>query len=176
MMKKSHSKMKGYLKQVLRTLNGIEVTIVIDKEQEPEFAEGTYYTIKPYKEKRSLNANAYYWKLCGKLSHELNIPPIEIYREHIKGIGGNYEVLPLKDEAVDKFREVWELNGMGYVTQVIGKAKLEGYTNIMAYYGSSTYNSKQMSQLIDLMVTDCKEQGIETLTPKELEKLKGLEP
>lgn len=128
--------------------------------------------IKQYRKKRSLDANGYYWKLCGELSAKLNIPPVEIYRQHIQNIGNNYEILPLKDDAVEKFCEAWQRNGMGWLTKTLGKSKLEGYTNIIAYYGSSTYDSKQMSQLIDLLVTDCKEQGIETATPEEIERMK----
>ncbi|HHX11143.1 MAG TPA: hypothetical protein GX729_07260 [Firmicutes bacterium] len=128
--------------------------------------------IKPYRKKRSLDANGYYWKLCGELSAKLNIPPVEIYRQHIQNIGNNYEILPLKDDAVEKFCEAWQRNGMGWLTNTLGPSKLEGYTNIIAYYGSSTYDSKQMSQLIDLLVTDCKEQGIETATPEEIERMK----
>jgi hypothetical protein len=128
--------------------------------------------IEPYKEKRSNDANAYYWTLAGKLSAKLGIPNVEIYRQHIKDIGDNYEILPIKNEAVDKFTQAWGKNGIGWLTNIIGKSKLEGYTNIMAYYGSSTYDSRQMSRLIDLMVEDCKEQGIETATPEELARLK----
>ena len=59
----------------------------------------------------------------------------------------------------------WDANN------TLGPSKLK-VTHIMAYYGSSTYDSKQMSQLIDLLVTDCKEQGIETATPEEIERMK----
>lgn len=40
------------------------------------------------------------------------------------------------------------------------------------YRGSSTFNQKEMSQLIDMVVQDCKEQGVETATPNELERMK----
>ncbi|MGB4293600.1 MAG: hypothetical protein WBJ37_12055 [Bacteroidales bacterium] len=137
--------------------------------------EGKDYTVKiePYKEKRSNDANAYYWTLAGKLSAKLGISNVEIYRQHIKDIGDNYEILPIRNDAVDKFTQAWQKNGIGWLTSIIGKSKLKGYTNIMAYYGSSTYDSKQMARLIDLMVEDCKLQGIETLTPAEIERMKG---
>ncbi len=128
--------------------------------------------IKPYRKKRSLDANGYYWQLNSKLAEKLNVSPVEIYRQHIQNIGNNYEILPLKDEAVEKFCEAWAKNGIGWLTNTLGNSKLEGYTNIMAYYGSSTYDSKQMAQLIDMMVDDCKEQGIETATPEEIERMK----
>lgn len=129
--------------------------------------------IEPYKKKRSLDSNSYYWTLAGKLSAKLKIPNVDIYRQHIKDIGDNYEILPIKNEAVEKFTQAWGKNGIGWLTNIIGESKLKGYTNIMAYYGSSTYTSDQMSRLIDLMVEDCKAQGIEVMTPAEIERMKG---
>ena len=50
----------------------------------------------------------------------------------------------------------------------MGRSKIPGYRNLRCYYGSSTYDTKQMSQLIDNLVQDCKALGIETLTPDKL--------
>jgi hypothetical protein len=51
-------------------------------------------------------------------------------------------------------------------------SKINGCTNVILYYGSSTYNTAQMSLLIDHLVQDAKALGIETMTPQELEALK----
>lgn len=51
-------------------------------------------------------------------------------------------------------------------------SKLKGCNNLILYYGSSTYNTEQMSRLIDNIVQDCKAVGIETMTPAELAALK----
>lgn len=122
---------------------------------------------KPTKAK-SNEANAYYWVLIGKLSEKINVPPKEIYRNHIRDVGGNYEVVPIRDDAVDTWQKNWINKGLGWVCESLGESKLRGYTNMICFYGSSTYDSKQMSRLIELCVTDCKEQGIETMTPTEL--------
>ena len=53
-----------------------------------------------------------------------------------------------------------------------GKSKLEGYENVFAYYGSSTYNTTEMSRLIDYVVDEAKELGIETLPPEQLNAMK----
>lgn len=127
--------------------------------------------LKEVKKRRSMDSNAYYWTLAGKLASKLQTSPAEIYRQHILDIGNNYEILPIKDEAVDKFKTAWAKNGIGWVTNLLGPSKLKGYTNLMAYYGSSTYDSKQMARLVDLVVEDCKENGIETMTPGEIAKL-----
>lgn len=125
--------------------------------------------ISKWYKKRSLDANAYAWVLLGKLQDVLNIPKETIYRNMIKNIG-SYEVVPIKNEAVEKFESAWQKNGLGWVTEQL-PSKLKGYTNIVCYYGSSSYNSKEMSRLIDLIVQDCKEQEIETLSKEELKSM-----
>lgn len=125
--------------------------------------------ISKWYKKRSLDANAYAWVLLGKLQDVLNIPKETIYRNMIKNIG-SYEVVPIKNEAVEKFESAWQKNGLGWVTEQL-PSKLQGYTNIVCYYGSSSYNSKEMSRLIDLIVQECKEQEIETLSKEELKSM-----
>ncbi len=129
--------------------------------------------LKEHREKRSLDANAYAWVLLGKLAAKLNIPKEEVYRQIIRDVGDNYEILPIRDEAVDKWISAWEEKGIGWCCDVLGKSKLGGYTNVIAYYGSSTYDSKQMSNFISLIVQECEEQDIETATPRELSLLLG---
>ena len=124
--------------------------------------------IKEHRQKRSLDANAYAWVLINKIADSLRITPIEIYRQAIQGIGGNYEVIPIKDEAADHFKQIWEAKGLGWPCVDMGKSKIDGYRNLRAYYGSSTYDTRQMSQLIDNLVQDCKALDIETLTPDKL--------
>lgn len=126
--------------------------------------------LKKYKKKRSLDCNAYMWVLLQKLQESLNIPKEEIYKDAIKNIGV-YEIVPVKDIAVDRFIEAWKHNGIGWVCETT-KSKLEGFTNVIAYYGSSTYNSAEMSRLIDLIIQECKQLNIETLTPEQLSILK----
>ncbi len=128
------------------------------------------FEVKECKRKRSLDANAYCWVLLQKLQNKLNIPKEDIYRDLIKNIG-SYEVIPIKNDAVEKFTEAWSKNGLGWITETT-KSKLEGYTNVLAYYGSSTYNTSEMSRLIDLIVQECKQLDIETMTPEQLSILK----
>ncbi len=127
--------------------------------------------VKKHRERRSLDANAYCWVLLGELAKKMNLKPTEVYKMAIKDIGV-YEILPIKDVAVEKFTEAWQKNGIGWACEVLGKSKLEGYTNLKAYYGSSSYDSKEMSRLIDSIVEDCKLQGIPTDTPEQIAKYK----
>lgn len=123
--------------------------------------------IKEHREKRSLDANAYFWVLVDRLAEKLRVPKTEIYRRYIREIGGNNETVCVTAEAADKLRSGWEHNGLGWQTDTMS-SKLPGCVRVVLYYGSSTYDTAQMSRLIDLIVQDCREQGIETLSPDKL--------
>lgn len=127
-------------------------------------------TVKKYRKKRSLDSNAYLWVLIGKLSAKLGIPPETIYREAIRDIGDNYAVMSLKTEAVEKFCRCWKGNGIGWLTDTFPSV-LPGYVNVMAYYGSSTYDTAQMHRLLDVVIAECKEQGIEVRPEEEIESM-----
>lgn len=120
--------------------------------------------------KRSLDSNAYCWVLMDKLAAHYKVPVSDVYRNLVKEIGGNSEILCMMDRAVETFRKSWETNGLGWQTETL-PSKIDGCTNVKVYYGSSTYDAAQMSRLIDLVVSECKEAGIETKTPEELEML-----
>lgn len=132
--------------------------------------------IKQYRKKRSLDANAYAWELLGKLApalstHEVIFTPEQIYREMIRDVGGNFEIMPVRDDALDRWVQIWTSRGLGWVCEIIGPSKIKGYTNTRCFYGSSVYDTAQMSRLIALIVEECKAAGVETMTPEELERL-----
>lgn len=129
--------------------------------------------IKEHRKKRSLDANAMCWVLIGKLAAVTGIKAEEIYRQAIRDIGGNYDVITVRDDAVDKFCSVWSTGHIGQITDILGANPMRGYTDVIAYYGSSTYDTAQMARLIDVIVQECKEQGIETMSERELSLLKG---
>ena len=82
--------------------------------------------IKEWRERRSLDANAYMWVLLGKLSAKLGLPPESIYREAIRDVGENYEVMPVRNDALERWKVIWESNGLGWVCEEIGPSKIEG--------------------------------------------------
>lgn len=126
------------------------------------------YTLTRASKKRSLDANAYSWVLIDKLAAALGMTKTEIYRNAIKEIGGNSEVILVKDEAVGEFCRSWESRGLGWQTDQMPSA-YPGMTTVVCYVGSSQYDSKQMSRLIDNLVQDAKAVGgIEVLPPHKL--------
>lgn len=132
-------------------------------------ADDKQYTleIKEKKKKRSLDANAYFWKLTHEIAAKTGVSVTDVYRSYIKEIGGNNDIVCVQDNAVERFCKAFESNGIGWIAEQI-PSKLEGCTNVICYYGSSTYDTVQMSRLIGLAIQDCKEYGIEYMTEREL--------
>lgn len=129
-------------------------------------------TVKKYRKKRSLDANAYFWVLVNRLADKLKIEPEGIYRTYIPDIGGGYEVVPVREDRIDAWEKVWCSGHIGRMIEDMGPCRnIKGYHNVRSYLSSSDYDTAQMSQLIELVVADCKENGIETMTPRELDAL-----
>ena len=126
--------------------------------------------INPHKEKRSLSANAYMWVLLDKLSKKLGRPAEELYRENIRNVGGVSEFVCIQNEAVPTMKRIWESHGLGWQVEELD-SKIQGCTNLKLSYGSSVFNTEQMSRLIDIIVQDCIALDIETKTPAEIEEL-----
>ena len=127
--------------------------------------------LKRFRPRRSLDANAYCWALLDKLSGKLGIPKTEIYRRLIPDVGGNCTAVTVTEQAAPELRRGWERNGIGWVTEEL-PCPYEGFVSLLLYAGSSDYDSAQMSRLIDLVVQECKAQGVETMTPEQLARLK----
>lgn len=127
--------------------------------------------IKEHREKRSLDANAYCWVLLDKLAQATKIPKTEIYRKAIKEIGGVSDTVCVLSKAADRLCDGWECNGIGWFSER-SESRLEGCVNVTLYYGSSVYDTAQMSRLIDYIVEDCKSLGIEVLPPDKLDAMK----
>lgn len=130
------------------------------------------FEVKEHKVKRSLNANAYCWVLLNKIADAVKSTKEEVYREYIKN-KGVFRLITMNKDAVDTFIKVWQERGIGWVCDT-SESKYEGMVDVIAYYGTSSYNTKQMAHFIDYVVEEAKSLNIETLTPDEIERLKTL--
>lgn len=126
--------------------------------------------IKQHREKRSLDANAYYWKLCGDLARAVGERPEDIYLRHIKDIG-NYSTLCVQEKALTDFKQKWTSGHLGRFVET-KESKTPGCVIVLAYYGSSDFDRVQMSRLIDNLIQDCEAVGVETLPPDKVALLK----
>jgi len=109
------------------------------------------------------------WAVCEELAQALKITKLEVYRKAIRDVGV-YEPLPIRDDAVDMFCRNWEQGGDGWVADKTDKSKTPGYTLVFAYFGSSTYDTKQFSRLVDWLIDEAEQIGIVLKAGPELEQ------
>ena len=128
------------------------------------------YTIEVKKKSksRSLNSNSYAWVLCQRIAIELSktgyTSKEDVYRKAIKDCG-HFTYIPVRADAVDRYIQIWQGRGIGWISEDVGECQsLHGYHNIMCYHGSSVYNTREMSRLIDCLVDECNQLGV-TIEP-----------
>lgn len=125
------------------------------------------FEIKPYRAKRSLDANAYYWVLITKLAKKISISNLELHNMMLRMYGqaeiiegkAVYLTIPDTEEAERKVN-----NATDYHLQATSQVR-EGNDGIMyrtykLLRGSRTYNTEEMARLIDGLVQRCKDAGI----------------
>lgn len=127
--------------------------------------------LRPVKKRRSLDANAYMWVLCDKIAAATRLDKVQVYRSHIRDVGAFTDIAVI-NEAVKPFIHNWMEKGDGWLAEIQPDCKIKGCKKIRVYYGSSQYDTKQMSRLIDNVIHEAQGLGIETATPDEVERLK----
>ena len=125
------------------------------------------FEIKEHRAKRSLTANAYAWSLIGKIADALRTSKDEVYLTMLKRYGQSDMVSVLSFIDVSGYFKYYE---------PIATANLQGreFTHYRIYKGSSEYDTKEMSILIDGIVSEAKDLGIDTLPETEINRLKEM--
>ena len=121
--------------------------------------------LKKYRQKRSLNSNNYAWELITQIANIIRSSKEEVYLEMLKRYGQSQMISVLAEIDVSKFLKYYE---------EAGESTLNGkiFKHYKVYVGSSEMDTKEMSILVDGIVSEAKELGIETIPPAELESLK----
>lgn len=144
------------------------------KVKSPQAAMDVCDALKPGKEYnvtikgkgRSLDANAMCWKICTDIANAVGTTKEAVYKSAIREVGV-YTPLPIKAEAVDSFSNIWSNHGIGWFLDVVDESKLQGYKLCFAYAGSSTYDTAEMSRLIDNLIFSAKEIGLSVMSERE---------
>ncbi len=174
----------GRIKDIGRTLGGsYTITlesplIAMDEANGLSQLEKLDVVIKKHREKRSLDANAYYWKLASEVADALHVSKPYIHNYLLRKYGqieiidgrAVYIVIPdtvEAQEAVDE-AQYYHLKATSQVKE--GKDGIM-YRTYMMLKGSSGYDTKEMSHLINGLVSECREMGIETVPPDELQRM-----
>jgi hypothetical protein len=141
----------------------------------------TKYELKEYRKKRSKSQNAYYWSLLGEVARVTGIHSARIHNENLRHLGLVFKVggelvitfLPDTEEGEQTALESEELHLQPTSQVKDGKrCRLRAYKLLR---GSSDFNTAEMSALVDLMIEEAKAQGIETMPPDELARIRQYE-
>ena len=121
--------------------------------------------IKHYRQGRSLDANAMLWACLNDISMALHVDKWDLYIQALRKYG-QYTTIALRSDALEQFKKVYR------ECEVVGSRYVDGeeILEVLCYYGSSTYNSKEFSVLLDGVIDDMKQAGLETPTSAEMQR------
>lgn len=119
--------------------------------------------VTKYREKRSLDANGLLWKCLGDIAGALGMDKWEVYLKMLKRYG-KYTYIVVKENAVEAVKAQWR------ECEVLGEIEVNGQKAIqmLCYFGSSTYNTKEFSVLLDGVISEMKEMGLPTPMSEEM--------
>lgn len=115
-----------------------------------------------HRNRRSIDANAFLWACLGEIARAINSDTWSIYLYMLERYGKFTHIL-VKPEAVEQVRRVWR------ETKIVGEK--DGMIQMLCFFGSSTYNTKEFSQLLDGVVSEMKEMHLETPPDEEMKRL-----
>lgn len=124
------------------------------------------FDLSEHKQKRSLNANALLWHCLGEIANTLNTDKWEVYLQMLKRYG-KYTYICVKPNVVDSVKKQWR------ECEVLGDIEINGQKAIqmLCYFGSSTYDSKEFSSLLNGVISEMEEMGLATPESEELERI-----
>lgn len=168
--------MRGRLKDL--TFNGdgtqnITVTVEADFRETFDMLMNKEVKVEITKasDRRSNNQNRFAWELIDKIAAARHEKISTVYRESLRDVGGTSTLIGMKDEAIPVFREGWEKGHLGRSVDIIPGSTKPGWSNVKIQFGSSEFDTEQMSRLIDNLIQDAEALGIPTISDKELERL-----
>ena len=153
--------------EMLITFSVNEKATVLPECEKLKGCEKLRIEVKKYRNRRSLDANAYLWVLLQKIAEALRTDKWSVYLQMLKRYG-QFTYIVVKPGAVEAVKKQWR------ECEEIGEIDVNGTkaVQMLCYFGSSTYDTKEMSVLIDGVVSECRELGIETLPPDEISQMK----
>lgn len=118
-----------------------------------------------HRQKRSLDANGLLWVCLGKLAEALNTDKWSLYLQMLKRYG-QFTYICVKPRAVDAVKLQWR------ESEIVGDIEINGQkaVQMICYYGSSTYNTKEFSVLLEGVISEMKEAGLETPTSEDMRR------
>ena len=124
-----------------------------------------------HRNKRSLDANACLWACIGQIAEKLRTDTWSVYLYMLERYG-KYTHVSIRPEAVEDLRKQWR------EIKVVGDSVVDGevMAHVLCYFGSSTYDSKEFARLLDGVISDMEDLGLETPLRADIrEMLEGMD-
>lgn len=147
-------------------LSLIEKSEIADLKKSIENGKLLVVEVKQYHQHRSLNSNSFLWVMLEKMAGVLNASKDELYLQMLDRYGV-FTHLIVKPQAVERVISEWR------TVRNLGEIKVNGQTGVQlqCYFGSSSYDTAEMARLIDGVVSECADLGIETLPQSEIDAM-----
>lgn len=136
----------------------------------------TGYTLTVVKKKqKSRDMHNYMWALCDAIAKKkhgfMSLSKEDIYRLAVRDVGLWNDVKVPSDSVMDLISD-WERNGVGWFAEIVFTGEEE--TTVRLYRGASVYDAEHLYRLTDYVVQTAKDVGIQTITDREMERLKEM--
>lgn len=168
--------MRAAIKDFIVTENGKQL-LTLDLQEDFRLAYDELHDkdveldIGVFRARRSKDSNAYMWELCGKIAEKTGESKEDVYRKNVKE-GNVYHDWWMTEADYKTFKTSWEMHGIAWFCEdVDASGRL---IHFRSYFGSSVYNTRQMSALLDRVIQDAQAQDIDTRTPDEIANMMSL--
>lgn len=172
----------GRITELFRDIRGNKISIRLETDNDPGLLESLgklknhkklNIKVSAYRGKRSLDANATLWYCLSEIAGALGADKWDIYLEALKRYG-KFTHIVVKKQAVDEVKKQWrECENMGTAWIIGEQGKPVEGVQMLCYYGSSTYNTEEFSHLLNGVISEMVEMGLEP--PSSLEVREALE-
>jgi hypothetical protein len=148
--------------QITFTVNEPSAINEIDKIKD---CEKLSVKVAKHRERRSLDANGLLWLCLGRIAEALRSDKWEIYLQMLKRYG-KYTYICVKPAVVEAVKAQWR------ECEEIGTVNINGQeaVQMLCYFGSSTYDTKEFSVLLDGVISEMKEMGLQAPTSADMER------
>ncbi len=159
--------MNSRIKDILIGMNSAYLTLEISKTDAERInalrGQELDVKIQPRRKRRSVDANALMWACLSEIAAELGTDKWSVYLQMLRRYG-KFTYICVKPEAAEAVQKQWR------ESEIIGQVSINGKpaTQMLCYYGSSSYNSKEFSVLLDGIISEMKEMGLETPASEEM--------
>lgn len=119
---------------------------------------------------RSRTANSYCWELCEQISSASGVSVLEVYKDALRNIG-KFKDAETPEADIETVKKEWEQHGLGWFVDRVDFGEKEDTVLLRFYYGTSVYNSSEMSKVIDFLVNEAEDMEITVLSERQRKSL-----